>query len=259
MAGHAITLLAFPDNQIKDNARKEPPNATGSRRNPGGFLHGGAALEKQLAICFPSEPRDDFRIPFMKLVPIKPSEAFALTPDQRQSFATGPMPYRISGPPGLARLVQRGRGKTGAFWFNEKVFSDLRAKAKADLAGSPASGHALGSSLKEMVGLYMKLCFRNDLAISKDWTENFDAYAILPLRPVDALIAWVGPIKNQPYYSKPIAGKYSKAEFAVRMQLHQQALKGGVGLVASEQQFVIDFDFPANKVQADRILGPFDF
>ena len=49
------------------------------------------------------------------------------------------------------------------------------------------------------------------------------------------------------------------AELKARQTLHDQASAGGVNLVAKAQQFIIDFNFPANRTQAGRILGPFDF
>ena len=42
---------------------------------------------------------------------------------------------------------------------------------------------------------------RSDLAICKNWTEDFDGYVTLPLGPQDSVVALVGRIKNQPYYN----------------------------------------------------------
>jgi hypothetical protein len=196
----------------------------------------------------------------MKKQLIPPTTAFPLTAEQRLSFATAPTAYRLSGPPGLVRLVQNGGLKTGAFWFSETVFSRLRAQAKADLARQSA-GHKepFSRPMKEMVGMYMRHCLRQDLAICKDWTENFDSYAVLPLRPQDTLIAWVGKIRPQPYYAKPDPAKFTKAEYADRLRVFEQAEAGGVSLLAGEDQFVIDFRFSANRALESRILGPWEF
>ena len=191
----------------------------------------------------------------MNKVPIRPSEAFPLSPDERASFAGSPQPYRISGPPGLVRSVQRGRSASGSVWTEEPVFATLRARAKQDLM-MQSRKQPFARPMKEMIGMYMKHCLRFDLAICKDWTANFDAYAVLPLRPMDSLVAWVGPIKNQPYYSAP---RPNEPEFAARKLAYDQAEAGGVRLLASEEQYVVHFDLPANAPFASRILGPFEF
>jgi hypothetical protein len=192
--------------------------------------------------------------------PINPTAAFPLTAEQRLSFAGAPAPFRLSGPPGLIRLVEKGGLKAGAFWFGEPAFSRLRAQAKADLARQhPGEKEPFARPMKEMVGMYMKHCLRQDLAIRKNWTENFDSYAVLPLRPQDALVAWVGKVRPQPYYSKPDPRGLTKEEYAARMHVFEQAEAGGVSLMAGEDQYVIDFRFPANRMLEQRILGPWEF
>jgi hypothetical protein len=203
----------------------------------------------------------------MTLVPLKVSEAFPLNVDQRASFEGTPTPYRISGPPGLARLVgpedprrQRDNRKTGFFWFEEPVFTRLRDKARAELMRlDVSSGEKRAKPSCELTGLYMKFCLRGELAICKNFTPIFDGYAILPLRPVDSLVAWVGKIKDQPYYSKPRPEGLTKAEYQEQMQAYELAEAGGTSLVAQEKQYIVDFNFPANKPFANRILGPWRF
>lgn len=56
--------------------------------------------------------------------------------------------------------------------------------------------------MRALTGLFMRLARRQDLAIFKDWTQDFDGYAVLPLRPSDSLLALVGPIREQPYHSR---------------------------------------------------------
>ena len=192
----------------------------------------------------------------MSEIVIKPTEAFSLSSEERMSFAGHPQPCKVSGPPGLVRLVQNGRRPDGEFWFSEAVFSQLRQKAKLDL-GSQADLDLQSFPMRERVGLYMKLCLRNDLAICKNWTENFDSYVILPLRPMDAIVAWVGKIRSQPVYDKGNPADFTKAEYAERIRIHDQAEIGGVRLLATEKQYVIHFDFATNRSYRNRISAPF--
>ena len=196
----------------------------------------------------------------MKITPIKPTEAFSLSLDEQRSFRGAPTPCRISGPPGLVRLVQNGRRAVGAFWFEEPVFTRLREKARLDLAAqNPGNKEPFSIPMKDMVGLYMKHCLRSDLAICKNWTADFDSYAVLPLRPVDSLVAWVGKIADQPYYSPPSHGTLSKKEYQDQMAIHDRAEAGGIRLLATENQYVIHFDHPANRPFESRIMGPWEF
>ncbi len=178
--------------------------------------------------------------------PLKPSEAFALDPDERLSFANGQaFPYRVAGPLRLVRLVQEGRDPVRNYWFEEEMFRRLRALATRDLLrqqrepGSPT----FARPLPEMVGMYMRHCLRSDLAISKDWTPNFDTYVEMVLGPKDSLVAWIGKIANQPYYSAP---NPKDPKYAEKKKIHDLAEASGVSLVTSERQYVIHFDFPAN-------------
>ena len=91
----------------------------------------------------------------------------------------------------------------------------------------------------------MRLCLRQDLAVSKNWNE-FDRYVVLPLRPQDSIVALVGRIAPQPPYSKDYAGKLPAG-------LKTIPLPGG------QEQFIVDFDCAANRAAKPRVLGPFHF
>jgi hypothetical protein len=144
-----------------------------------------------------------------------------------------------------------------SFWFDEAFFTQLREKAKADLHRQGLNRQSpTFTPFRQLVGMYMKVCFRGDLAVCKNWTENFDNYAILSLRPSDSLVAWAGTIKPQPYFDpngRPIA---STPDLQAAYEL---AEKNGITLSGMQQQFVVDFDFPANAPLKTRILGPFPF
>lgn len=195
------------------------------------------------------------------LHPLPQNQIYSLPPKERASFAGPPIPCRVSGPGGLARLVMNKRMVTRngelSFWFNEAFFTQIREKAKADLRRQGLSKKSpTFTPFRELVGMYMKHCFRSDLAVCKNWTENFDNYAILSLRPTDSLVAWAGAIKPQPYFDplgRPIA---STPDLQAAYEL---AEKNGISLSGMQQQFVVDFDFAANAPLRSRIQGPFPF
>src|SRR5450432_1406004 len=118
----------------------------------------------------------------MKLTPIKESEAFRLKADEESSFAGTAKPFRIDGPLHLVRLVQRDRSKIGNYWFEWRVFRGLLLQAERELMRQNAANkEKFVRPIKELAGNYIRHCFRNDLAISKDWTADFDQYAELRL------------------------------------------------------------------------------
>ncbi|MEO6789276.1 MAG: hypothetical protein ABI318_24390 [Chthoniobacteraceae bacterium] len=94
--------------------------------------------------------------------------------------------------------------------------------------------------------MYVMHSLRSDLAICKNWTEDFDGYVTLALGPQDSVVALVGRIKDQPYYSP----KNQRSEVDPR---HEVAVKAGVSLLAAEDQYVIDFQCPANHAFAGLI------
>ncbi len=186
----------------------------------------------------------------MKKLEIKPSEAFQPSADAWNSFDGPRKFYRVSGPGRLVRLMQLGRRREGEFWFEEQVLENLRRRAARELLEQNKGRPPFASSMQVMVGLFMKLCLRSDLAICKNWTPNFDAYVVLDLRPGDSVVALVGRIKSQPYYSKPDP---RDPEYASKLELHQLAESGAISLQAIEEQYVIDFNFAPNRAAVSRI------
>ncbi len=177
-----------------------------------------------------------------------------------RSFASPPRWYRISGPGGLVRFLQEAKTTAsgedleasrlaGMFWFNELLFSQTRQQAKAELQNQIGSTQAPGSSMRALTGLYMRLALRQDLAICKNWTQDFDGYAVLPLRPSDSLLVLAGPIREQPYYSR----------LRKRDKRHALAESKNIRLPGGAEQFVVDFSLKENQAFESRILGPFPF
>ena len=189
----------------------------------------------------------------MKHTEIKESEAFKPSVDALNSFDGVRKFYRVTGPGRLVRLMQFGRDRVGEYWFEEQVFERLRRRAVRELMQQNAGKEPFAASMQSMVGLYMKLCLRSDLAICKNWTPNFDAYVVLDLRSTDSVIALVGRIKNQPYYSKPVPGE---PDYDAKLEMHGLAESGKISLRALEEQYVIDFTFPPNRALVSRIQEP---
>jgi hypothetical protein len=187
---------------------------------------------------------------------LKPADAFTPSADARNSFAGIPKFYRVAGPGRLVRLMQNGRALVGEYWFEEEAFERLRRRAAMELSQQAPGQPPFAASKQSLIGLYMKLCLRSDLAICKNWTENFDAYAILDLGATDSVVALVGEIKSQPYYSKPQRGE---PDYEAKLELHRLAESGKVRLQAMGEQYAIDFSFAANKPLVNRIKGPRPF
>jgi hypothetical protein len=191
----------------------------------------------------------------MKKVPIAAPKDFKVRPQILSSFAGQPEFFRLMGPGGLVRFVQDARMNrdgiqlqpsrtAGDCWFDERVFSGLRERAKAELHGQ-LRGRKPSAPFRSLVGLYMRLCLRDDLAVSKDWNE-FDRYVVLPLRPQDEIVALVGEVKQQPVYS-------------VGHPDHLPAEMAKIRLPGGADQFILDFSYPANMNAEKRLLGPFAF
>ncbi len=186
----------------------------------------------------------------MKMVEINAAEAFQPSADAWNSFEGLRRFCRVIGPCRLVRLMQLGGDRPGQYWFEEEVFERLRRRAARELMQQNAGREPFAASMQSMVGLYMKLCLRSDLAICKNWTPNFDAYVVLDLRPTDSVIALVGRIKSQPYYSKPVPGE---PDYPAKLELYRLAESGKISLQALEDQYVIDFKFGPNQSMASRI------
>jgi hypothetical protein len=174
------------------------------------------------------------------------------------SFAARPGYFKLTGPGRLVRLIQvgkttregeelKGNRIDGQFWIEERVFLSVRSEAQRELASQSATApQPFVVPMRSLVALYMKHSLRSDLAISKDWTPDFDRYVTLSLGSNDSLIALVGPIKNQPYYSQADPR-------------HELGEKAGVSLIGNADQYVIDFNLPENRPFVGRIMGPTPF
>jgi len=194
----------------------------------------------------------------MKTTVLPDAQGFP-TPDWvRQTFAGTPTFQQIEGPARLVRLIQQAKvnreGETldpsdpaGRFWFEERVLTQLRAQAARSLTQqSRTASQPFVRSIQSLISMYVMHCLRDDLAICKNWTEDFDGYVTLALAPKDAVVALVGRIKSQPYYSPT----NSRGTPDPRYDL---AAKEGVTLLAREDQYVIDFNAPANHAMKARI------
>lgn len=123
----------------------------------------------------------------------------------------------------------------------------LLREARLELLREQATAkYPFMNPMGDLIGNYVRQCLRADLAICKDWTENFDAFVRLRLMPEDRLIALVGPVARQPAYSQT----HSQ---------HQAVVNKNIFLEGQAKQYVIDFNYPANCPHVGRILGPFDF
>lgn len=200
----------------------------------------------------------------MTLTLIDPKSAFPLSAEEIASFDGPYAPYQINGPPGLARLVACNSNprvkdprqeKHQNCWFDEALFTRVRAQAKAELTRQGGRG-AFTNPWRGLVGMFMKHIFRDDLAICNDWREVFDCYAILPLRPMDGLVVWAGTIRWQPAYSPPKTGD---PRYAEKKAAHDLAEKNRVRLAGGQMQFIVNFDHEVNLAYRGRIEGPHRF
>ncbi|WP_395739908.1 hypothetical protein [Prosthecobacter sp.] len=196
----------------------------------------------------------------MKQQPANPPAHYRVSQEILMSFAAPPRWCWLSGHGGLVRFLQEQKTTSdgqdleasrlaGMFWFDEILFSSTRAQAKSELHAQFPKGPPQGTTLRSLTGLFMRLCLRQDLAICKNWTQDFDGYAVLPLRPQDALLALVGPIREQPYYSK----------LRKRDKRHALAESKNIRLPGGAEQFVVDFSLKENRAHEGRIMGPFPF
>lgn len=160
---------------------------------------------------------------------------------------------RIHGFARLVRLVTFGgqapegqlfgsNRSDGSFWFAEEDFLRLKSQAEADLRMQGSSSR----QIRHRLGVYLRHQFRYLLAIRRDWTPCFDRYVILSVPTGESVIALVGQIHTQPVYSPEFPGEAS-------------ARSAGLRLVGGLMQYVIKFDFPANKKARVWIQPPKQF
>lgn len=174
---------------------------------------------------------------------IKLTEAWVPDSDTVQSFAHGYRACRLRGPARLVRLLSHaGRAPEGqiygpnrlegSYWFEERDLERLRRLAHADLKATSGPGEKSGPSYR--LGMSLRIQLRDLLAIRRDWTPSFDYRVILALPTGAALVALVGQIRGQPVYSEHVDGA-------------DGAAKAGITLPGGLVQYVIDFEFPANR------------
>lgn len=183
---------------------------------------------------------------------IPDNSGFTHKSDLLATFEGSPKSFELSGPGTLLRLVQysrlaQERVHPGRFWFDEELMIRVKNRARLELARQQREdGRPFASPFGSLVMLYMRHVFRNDLAVSKDWTNDFDGYMRIRLLAGDKLTALVGAAKRQPAYS-------------VAHPRHEVVMAKNIWLEGQATQYVIDFNFPGNKPYVQRIQGPFEF
>lgn len=184
--------------------------------------------------------------------PIPDSSGFKPTHEQLASFASKPEFFELSGPGTVVRLVQYNRLaaehlQPGGFWFEEELMVRVKNEARLELSRQQKqAGRPFSTPFSSLVTLYMRHVFRNSLAVSKDWTNDFDGYMRMRLFPGDNLVALFGTARRQPAYS------------TVHPQ-HETVIAKNIWLEGQATQYVIDFRFPANQPYVKRIVGPLEF
>jgi len=176
----------------------------------------------------------------------------------RATFASPPSFFELSGPGTLVRLVQSRKTtyeglqlgnsrRYGLFWFEEALLCRVRNQARLELMRQQAEAkRPFSAPLSSLVTLYMRHYLRGDLAICKDWTNDFDGYVSMRLLAGDLLIALVGPVAKQAAYSS-------------QHPQHQAVVANNIWLDGRATQYVIDFECAENRPYARRIQGPYGF
>jgi hypothetical protein len=192
----------------------------------------------------------------LKLEYLLPDEAWQPDIDTLNSFSGGCRACRVRGFARLVRLVTYGgraaegqmfaaNNPSGSFWFEEEDFRRLRRQAEKDL-NRQGGKKDFKASFNSLVGLYVKHQLRALLGVRRDWTPSFDGYVELAVPPAGFVVALVGRIREQPVYSPDFPGGES-------------ARHAGLTLPGGLTQYVINFQFAANRKYARRYQGPFPF
>lgn len=200
----------------------------------------------------------------MNKQPIPESKGFQLSNEARNSFVGGHTCYELAGPGELVRLVQkakttydglelRGSFRSGTkdrpetYWVDWETLRKLLREAREDLTRQQTeSRRRFARPLRDLVGNYVRHCLRADLAICKDWTNDFDGFVKLDLTSQDRLTVVVGTADKQPAYSSS-------------HPQHQVVVDKGIWLKGGATQYVINFQIPSNRRFIKRIKGPFGF
>ena len=185
---------------------------------------------------------------------IPPSAAWQPDATTVNSFMGGIFrPCKILGHARLVRLLshagQAPEGQMyeanrmdGSFWFDEQDFLRVRSQAEADLRSQGGTGD-WHQRLKSRIGMYMRHQFRDLLAVRRDWTPSFDYFVLLVVPAGEAIVALEGWVGDQPVYSDEFPGS-------------DAARKAGVRLAGGLKQYVIRFDFAANRKALAWFDGP---
>jgi len=119
----------------------------------------------------------------------------------RATFASPPSFFELSGSGTLVWLAQSRKTtyeglqlgnsrRDGLFWFEEALLFRVRNQARLELTRQQAEAkRPFSAPLSSLVTLYMRHYLRGDLAICKDWTNDFDGYVSMRLLAGDRLIA----------------------------------------------------------------------
>ena len=184
--------------------------------------------------------------------------AHPIRPEVMTSFGIPPRPAQLKGPGAIVPFVDSNQKAppppaglasryAGEFWFDANLLQLVRRQAYDELTKQRReAGQPMANTLASMIGLYLRLYLRPNLAVSKDWKENFEAYVTLELQPSDSLYAYVGPIAEQPYYSRDDPR-------------HSQAAARGITLSGGVTQYYVNFNYRPNLPFAQRITGPVYF
>ena len=174
------------------------------------------------------------------------------------SFAIPARPARLKGPGAIVRFVDSNQKPppppaglasryAGEFWFDANLLQLVRRQAYDELTKQRREAkQPMVNTLASMIGLYLRHYLRPNLAVRKDWKENFEAYVSLELQPSDSLYALVGPIAEQPHYSPDDPR-------------HVQAAASGIALSGGVTQYYVNFNHRPNLPSAEHIAGPVYF
>ena len=189
--------------------------------------------------------------------PITKPSGYAPRPEWEKSFAGSTYNfYELSGPGTLVRLVQFQKitydglsldasRRDGAFWIEEELLIRMRNQARSDLARQQKTAITpFATSFKSLMALYIRHVLRNELAVCKDWTNDFDGYVQIRLLATDKLMVMGGKVEQQPAYSS-------------QHPQHEAVISQNIILSGQAMQYVVDFRYKPNEPYGKRIHGPY--
>jgi hypothetical protein len=87
-------------------------------------------------------------------------------------------------PPPPAGAASRDAGE---FWFDANLLQFVRRQAFDELTKQRSEARQpMANTRASLIGLYLRLYLREDLAVRKDWKENFESYVTLELQRDDS-------------------------------------------------------------------------